>query len=93
VAKGRRFYVEDSGQGPVVMLLHGFPATSTLWRAQVEALVGAGYRCCRAQDLHRLHGAVVDFVHLGTGWNVLPWCPLAAADRAGARRAAWAGAR
>jgi pimeloyl-ACP methyl ester carboxylesterase len=50
VANGLRFYVEDAGQGPAVVLLHGFPDTSFLWRAQVEALVRAGYRAI-APDL------------------------------------------
>src|SRR5262249_48360028 len=40
----QRFYVVDEGSGPPVVLLHGFPDTSDLWRAQVEALVGAGFR-------------------------------------------------
>ncbi|MGW5362646.1 alpha/beta fold hydrolase [Actinopolymorpha pittospori] len=36
--------VEESGAGPTVLLLHGFPDSSDLWRHQVPALVGAGYR-------------------------------------------------
>jgi pimeloyl-ACP methyl ester carboxylesterase len=31
-------------EGPVVVLLHGFPQTSWCWRRQLEALVAAGYR-------------------------------------------------
>ena len=30
--------------GELVLLLHGFPQTSLEWRAQLEALAGAGYR-------------------------------------------------
>ena len=30
--------------GEVVLLLHGFPQTSLLWREQIAALAGAGYR-------------------------------------------------
>lgn len=29
---------------PVIMLLHGFPDTATMWRPQIEALHAAGYR-------------------------------------------------
>jgi pimeloyl-ACP methyl ester carboxylesterase len=30
--------------GEVVLLLHGFPQSAAMWRAQLEALAGAGYR-------------------------------------------------
>jgi pimeloyl-ACP methyl ester carboxylesterase len=38
------FHVVDEGRGPAVLLLHGFPDSSHLWRHQIRALVGAGYR-------------------------------------------------
>ncbi|MDP8931456.1 MAG: alpha/beta fold hydrolase [Actinomycetota bacterium] len=34
-----------------MLLLHGFPASSRLWREQIAALVGAGYRVV-APELH-----------------------------------------
>ena len=37
-------FVVDEGQGTPVILLHGFPDTSDLWRHQIPALVDAGYR-------------------------------------------------
>src|SRR5271166_2561753 len=37
-------FVVDEGQGTPVILLHGFPDTSDLWRNQIPALVDAGYR-------------------------------------------------
>ncbi|MDR0360831.1 MAG: alpha/beta hydrolase [bacterium] len=43
-ARGLRFHVEDRGSGPAVVLLHGWPDTSRLWRHQIDALTGAGYR-------------------------------------------------
>jgi pimeloyl-ACP methyl ester carboxylesterase len=43
-ANGLRFFVVDEGSGAPVVLLHGFPDTSALWRAQIAALVPAGYR-------------------------------------------------
>jgi pimeloyl-ACP methyl ester carboxylesterase len=49
-ANGLRLHVEDEGSGTPVVLLHGFPDTSRLWRGQVEALVRAGYRAI-APDL------------------------------------------
>jgi pimeloyl-ACP methyl ester carboxylesterase len=36
--------VQDVGEGPAVLLLHGFPDSHLLWRHQVTALVEAGYR-------------------------------------------------
>ena len=43
-ANGLTFSVVDAGEGPAVLLLHGFPDSSHLWRHQVPALVDAGYR-------------------------------------------------
>ncbi|MFB7936543.1 alpha/beta fold hydrolase [Streptomyces sp. NPDC056049] len=36
--------VEVSGEGPVVLLLHGFPDSHALWRHQIPALNAAGFR-------------------------------------------------
>ncbi|GAA3131936.1 alpha/beta fold hydrolase [Streptosporangium carneum] len=36
--------VQDSGEGPAVLLVHGFPDTHACWRHQVAALNAAGYR-------------------------------------------------
>jgi pimeloyl-ACP methyl ester carboxylesterase len=42
--KGEQFPVVDTGAGPAVLLLHGFPDSRFLWRAQVPALAAAGFR-------------------------------------------------
>ena len=44
-ANGLTFHVTDVGEGPPVLLLHGFPGTSDLWRNQIPVLVDAGYQC------------------------------------------------
>lgn len=49
-ANGLRFFVEDQGAGAPVILLHGFPDTSAVWRYQIPALVEAGFRAI-APDL------------------------------------------
>jgi pimeloyl-ACP methyl ester carboxylesterase len=36
--------VVEQGEGPLVLLIHGFPETSYAWRHQLPALAGAGYR-------------------------------------------------
>lgn len=39
-----RICLEDSGSGPALLLLHGFPATRYLWSSVVPPLVAAGFR-------------------------------------------------
>jgi pimeloyl-ACP methyl ester carboxylesterase len=41
---GLRIHVTSTGQGPTVLLLHGFPDTHQVWRKQVKVLAAAGYR-------------------------------------------------
>lgn len=36
--------VLEAGDGPLVLLIHGFPELGVSWRAQVQALADAGYR-------------------------------------------------
>ena len=43
-ANGLGFEVSDEGAGTPVVLLHGFPDTSVMWRHQVAALTAAGFR-------------------------------------------------
>ncbi len=39
-----RLHVVEQGEGPMVVLIHGFPETSYAWRHQLPALAAAGYR-------------------------------------------------
>lgn len=69
-------YVEE-GQGPLVILLHGFPYLWYMWRRQIRALAAAGYRVvapdirgfgqsdCPAEDCDMLHciGDMVGLAH------------------------------
>jgi pimeloyl-ACP methyl ester carboxylesterase len=41
---GLSLHVEDHGTGPPVMLLHGWPDSSHLWRNQIPFLVSNGFR-------------------------------------------------
>ncbi|MGH8446172.1 MAG: alpha/beta fold hydrolase [Solimonas sp.] len=43
-ANGQSFNVALAGQGPPVLLLHGFPDTHTVWQKQIAVLAAAGYR-------------------------------------------------
>ena len=42
-ANGIRHHVLEAGEGPLVLLLHGFPEGSHSWRHQLAALADAGY--------------------------------------------------
>jgi pimeloyl-ACP methyl ester carboxylesterase len=41
---GIRVHVAEQGDGPLVLLLHGFPESWYSWRHQLTALAAAGYR-------------------------------------------------
>lgn len=41
---GLRMHVRSAGQGPAVVLLHGFPDNHIVWRKQIAPLVQAGLR-------------------------------------------------
>jgi len=43
-ANGIELQVLDEGEGPLVVLCHGFPELGFSWRRQVPALKGAGFR-------------------------------------------------
>lgn len=54
-AAGARFHVAEAGEGPLVLLLHGFPQFWWAWRSQLTTLSDAGHRAV-AVDL-RGYGA------------------------------------
>lgn len=41
---GIRLHYVEEGQGPLVILVHGFPYLWYAWRSQIRALAAAGYR-------------------------------------------------
>jgi pimeloyl-ACP methyl ester carboxylesterase len=43
-ANGIHIHATMTGQGPVILLLHGFPDTHIVWRKQVPVLASAGFR-------------------------------------------------
>lgn len=55
-ANGQKFHVAELGQGPLVLLLHGFPQFWWCWRAQLEGLAAAGFRAVAA-DLRGYGGS------------------------------------
>jgi pimeloyl-ACP methyl ester carboxylesterase len=55
-ANGARFHVASLGEGPLVLLLHGFPEFWWTWRHQLVTLAEAGYRAV-AMDLRGYGGS------------------------------------
>ncbi len=43
-AAGTRLHYVEAGEGPLVLLVHGFPESWYSWRHQLPALAAAGYR-------------------------------------------------
>jgi pimeloyl-ACP methyl ester carboxylesterase len=42
-ANGVSLHFVEQGEGPVVVFCHGFPAIWSCWKAQIEAVAGAGF--------------------------------------------------
>lgn len=55
---GGRIHLVEQGDGPLVLLLHGFPESWRSWRRQLPALAEAGYRAV-AIDLRGYGGSSV----------------------------------
>src|SRR5690606_797604 len=55
-ANGARFHIAEVGDGPLVLLLHGFPQFWWTWRHQMTALADAGFRAV-AMDLRGVGGS------------------------------------
>lgn len=55
-ANGARFHVAELGDGPLVLMLHGYPQFWYAWRHQMVALAEAGYRVA-AMDLRGYGGS------------------------------------
>ncbi|HVB41103.1 MAG TPA: alpha/beta hydrolase [Streptosporangiaceae bacterium] len=55
-ANGTRFHIAENGDGPLVLLLHGFPQFWWTWRRQLSTLAEAGYRAV-AVDLRGYGGS------------------------------------
>ncbi|HVV29796.1 MAG TPA: alpha/beta hydrolase [Mycobacteriales bacterium] len=55
-ANGQKFHVAELGDGPLVLLLHGFPQFWWCWRAQLVGLAEAGFRAV-AVDLRGYGGS------------------------------------
>ena len=54
-ANGARFHVAELGDGPMVLLMHGFPQFWYTWRHQMAAIADAGWRAV-AMDLRGYGG-------------------------------------
>ena len=50
-AGGVRLRVVEQGEGPLVLMIHGFPGLAWSWRHQMEPLAAAGYRAVAIDSL------------------------------------------
>jgi pimeloyl-ACP methyl ester carboxylesterase len=66
-SSGQRFRYAESGDGPVVVFLHGFPDTPHSWQRIAAAIAGAGHRTVRPW----LRGYHPDTVVAGRGYDAL----------------------
>lgn len=81
------FTVDTAGpdDGPLVLLLHGFPQTRHTWRAELPALAGAGYRAWAPDQRGYSPGARPSGIEAYRVENLVADV-LALADAAGADR-------
>jgi len=65
IVNGVRLHYVQAGQGPLVVLLHGFPEFWYSWRLQIPALAAAGYRVIapdmRGYNLSEKPATVADY--------------------------------
>lgn len=50
-AAGHRLHALEAGQGPLVLMVHGFPGLAYSWRHQMAPLAEAGYRAVAIDSL------------------------------------------
>ncbi|GAB2722056.1 alpha/beta fold hydrolase [Kitasatospora kifunensis] len=55
-ANGARFHITEQGEGPLVLLVHGWPQYWWAWRHQMAELAAAGFRAV-ALDLRGMGGS------------------------------------
>ncbi|WP_082119261.1 alpha/beta fold hydrolase [Saccharothrix sp. ST-888] len=55
-ANGARFHIAEAGEGPLVLLVHGWPEYWWAWRHQLTALAESGFRAV-ALDLRGMGGS------------------------------------
>lgn len=73
----------DAGEGPAILLCHGFPETSQSWHKQIPALAAAGYRaiapdlrgygessCPEPSDVYTMFHLVGDLIGLMDGLSI-----------------------
>ena len=86
---GQRFVYAESGDGPLVVFLHGFPDTPHSWDRIASAVTAAGYRTVRPW----LRGYHPDTIVAGRGYDALTIAgdPIELLDALGEERAVLVG--
>lgn len=93
---GVRLHYVEAGQGPLVVLLHGFPQYWYLWRRQLQALAAAGFRAVapdmRGYNLSDKPGGVASYRMEALVGDVLGLVAHLGAERASLVGHDWGGA-
>lgn len=93
---GVRLHYVERGEGPLVVLLHGFPQYWGAWRRQLPALVAAGFRVVvpdlRGYNLSDRPRAVHAYDVSRLAWDVAQLIEAAGASRAHVVGHDWGGA-
>lgn len=83
---GIRIHTAECGEGPLVLLVHGFPESWYSWRYQLPALAAAGYRAVaidvRGYGRSSAPPAIEDYRMLKMVGDVVGLVPALGADRA-----------
>ena len=59
-ARGTRIHLVEEGEGPLVLLVHGFPESWYSYRHQLHALAEAGFSQAHGTLLHVSEPGVLD---------------------------------
>jgi len=83
---GIRIHCVEEGEGPLVLLVHGFPESWYSWRHQLPAIAAAGYRAVaidvRGYGRSSAPRAIEDYRMLKMVGDVVGLLPALGADRA-----------
>ncbi|MCP2088219.1 alpha/beta fold hydrolase [Paraburkholderia aspalathi] len=85
-----RYLAAGPADGPLMILLHGWPEIGLMWRAQIEAFASEGWRCV-APDMRGYGGSSAPAASEAYALNEIVHDMVELHDHLGARPAIWVG--
>src|ERR1700753_2518411 len=85
-----RYWEDGPGDGPLMVLVHGWPEIGLMWRAQMEAFAAEGWRCV-APDMRGYGGSSAPTAADAYALQELVGDMIELHDHLGARPAIWVG--